>query len=88
MFDITQASPTQETQRMNMQVTSKVAKVGSHLAALGQRHKELEDRIANVERQPQPDALVVKRLKRQKLRLKDQMQHCEGVLRTLSRSLA
>ncbi len=73
---------------MNMQVTNKVAKVGSHFAALGERHQALEHRIAKLERQPSPDPLVLQRLKREKLRLKDAMQYCEGVLRTLSRGLA
>ena len=72
---------------MNVQVSSKLAKLGSRLAAIGRRHRELEDRIADVERRPQPDPIVLQRLKREKLRLKDEMQYCEGMLRGLSRSL-
>lgn len=72
---------------MNMQVTSKLAKLGSRLAAVGHRHSELEGRIAEVEARPQPDNLVLQRLKREKLRLKEEMNCYEGLLRTLSRGL-
>lgn len=73
---------------MNVQLSSKLAKLGARLAAMGNRHKALEDRIATVERRPQPDPIALKRLKREKLRLKDEMHYCEGVLRTLARGAA
>ena len=72
---------------MNIQVSSKLAKIGSRLAAIGGRHRELEDRIAKVEKLPQPDPIVLQRRKREKLRIKDEMRYCEGMLRTLTRRL-
>lgn len=72
---------------MNMQTTSRLAKVGARLAAVGQRHRDLEERISEVERRPNPDQFALQRLKREKLRLKDEMHYCEGLLRTMSRSL-
>lgn len=72
---------------MNMQVTSKMARFGSRLVTIGQRHRELESRIDQVEKDPQPDELVLRRLKREKLRLDDEMHCYDGLLRTLSRSL-
>lgn len=72
---------------MNMQLTGKAARLASRLVAIGRRHRELEERIAEVERRPLPDQLTLRRLKRDKLRLKDEMHCYEGLLRTLSRGL-
>ena len=72
---------------MNMQMTSKMARLGARLVSVGTRHRELEDRIASVESWPQPDHLILQRLKREKLRLKDEMQRYEGLIRTLAHRL-
>lgn len=72
---------------MTMQVSSKVAKLGSRLVAMARRHRALEERIADVESRPKPDSMVIQRLKREKLRLKDEMHYCEGMLRSTSRGL-
>ena len=71
---------------MNMQVTGKVARLGARLVALGQRHRDFETRIARVESRPHPDQLILSRLKREKLRIKDEIQRYEGMLRLLGRS--
>lgn len=44
-----------------------------HLNALKSRHAELDTRIAQEERRPHPDDSLLLRLKRMKLRLKDEM---------------
>ena len=44
-----------------------------HLAALQAKHAGLEARIVNELQRPAPDTAVVASLKKQKLRLKDEM---------------
>ena len=44
-----------------------------HLAALQAKHAGLEARIVNELQRPAPDASVIASLKKQKLRLKDEM---------------
>ena len=73
---------------MNMQLTSRIARLGSRLAAIGRQHRELSDRITDVANRPVPDQLVLKRLKHRKLRLKNEMRCYEGLLRSLSNELA
>jgi hypothetical protein len=46
----------------------------SHIAALRQRHTELDQRIHNEEAHPAHDPVEVTRLKQEKLRLKDEIQ--------------
>ncbi|MBE1285413.1 MAG: hypothetical protein GJ676_19025 [Rhodobacteraceae bacterium] len=72
---------------MTMQVTSKMARLGSRLVALGQRVRDLELRIARVENRPHPDTLALRRMNREKRRLADEIDCYEGLLRTLSRGL-
>ncbi len=43
------------------------------LESLGRKKHDLEMIISNMEKQPQPDELALKRLKREKLALKDQI---------------
>lgn len=71
-----------------MQMTTRAARFGARLEALGRRHHEFETRIAAVERQPNPDALILKRLKLEKLRIMDEMACYEGLLRTVSQQLS
>ncbi len=67
-----------------MQVTQKIAKQGSRLVAIGNRLRDLEDRIARVRSKAQPDPLVLRRLTREKLRLRDEV-HCHAArLRNMS----
>ena len=43
------------------------------LESMGRKKHELETAIHELEKQPQPDELAIRRLKTQKLALKDQM---------------
>ncbi len=45
----------------------------THVESLNQKHAEIEDIIAREELRPQPDALRLMELKKQKLRLKEEM---------------
>jgi len=47
--------------------------VASHLDALKAKHADLEARIADEERRPHPDDVVIHELKKMKLRIKDQL---------------
>jgi hypothetical protein len=44
-----------------------------HIATLRARHAALESALAKEERRPSPDEVVIARLKREKLRLKDEI---------------
>lgn len=46
----------------------------ARLRALEERHAALEARILDEDRRPQPDADQLSRLKREKLRLKEEME--------------
>ena len=72
---------------MSMQVTTRMARLGVRLVAVGRRHREIESRIADVEKRPLPDQFALQRLKREKLRLKDEMHWYGGLLRKLSRDV-
>lgn len=45
----------------------------THVESLNQKHAEIEDVIAREELRPHPDALRLMELKKQKLRLKEEM---------------
>ena len=45
----------------------------SHLSALKSRHADLDAKIANEERRPCPDAAALASLKKQKLKIKEEM---------------
>jgi hypothetical protein len=72
---------------MTMQVTSKMARLGSRLAKVGMRHRDLENRIASVEGRSNPDRIILARLKREKARLQHEMNQYACMLRSLSREL-
>lgn len=44
-----------------------------HLDALRKRHKDLEGKIFEIEKSPMPDPIEVAKLKKEKLRVKDEM---------------
>jgi hypothetical protein len=50
------------------------------LRALEERHAALEARIADEDSRPRPDAEQLSRLKREKLRLKEEMERLRGRL--------
>ncbi|WP_260582561.1 DUF465 domain-containing protein [Sphingopyxis sp. PET50] len=45
----------------------------SHLSALKSRHADLDAKIANEERRPCPDVAVLAQLKKQKLKIKEEL---------------
>ena len=57
----------------------------ARMEAIQVRHRQLEDQLDDEARRPQPDMAVLQVLKREKLKLKDEMAFREGLLRTLSR---
>ncbi|WP_308916529.1 YdcH family protein [Jannaschia sp. LMIT008] len=50
------------------------------LSVLRQEHRDLDDAIAALEAQPRPDMLTVRRLKKQKLGLRDRIARIEDDL--------
>lgn len=52
----------------------------SRLESLKSRHASLERSIAEEDLRPQPDAEALARLKREKLRLKEEMERTRGSL--------
>ncbi|HEV7266342.1 MAG TPA: YdcH family protein [Falsiroseomonas sp.] len=50
------------------------------LRALEERHAALEARISDEDNRPRPDADQLSRLKREKLRLKEEMERLKGQL--------
>lgn len=73
---------------MNIQLSSKLAKLGARLAAVGRRNRDLADRIEAVERQPAHDPIALRRLKREKKRVESEVHYCEGMLRSLTRGMS
>lgn len=47
--------------------------LSAHLAELAEKHRALEDQISKAVASPGADDLEIRRLKREKLRLKDEM---------------
>ena len=45
----------------------------SHLSALKSRHANLDEKIANEERRPAPDMAALAQLKKQRLKVKEEM---------------
>ena len=45
----------------------------SHLSTLKSRHADLDAKIANEERRPAPDVAMLAQLKKQKLRIKEEL---------------
>ncbi len=50
------------------------------LAELRQEHADLDSSIEAIEAQPLPNQLLIARLKKRKLALRDQITHLEGLL--------
>ena len=51
--------------------------VQSHLDSLNVQHDHLEQEISNESHRPQPDSLKLTALKREKLRIKEEMERLE-----------
>ncbi|MGH7069746.1 MAG: YdcH family protein [Acetobacteraceae bacterium] len=52
--------------------------VQSRISALKERHASLETRIAEEDQRPRPDSETLGRLKREKLRVKEEMERLKG----------
>lgn len=49
------------------------SEIDGYLSGLVEKHKKLEERIAEERRRPMPDSVLLSDLKRQKLRIKDEI---------------
>lgn len=47
--------------------------VSGHIDQLKRKHQEIAERVESVERSPSPDAAIVQTLKKQKLKIKEQI---------------
>lgn len=54
--------------------------LATHLAELRRQHRELDERIAELHRELIADQLTLRRLKKEKLRLKDEITRVESQL--------
>ncbi len=70
---------------MKMVFRKSPAALSNRLLAIRRRHRAIDDRVAREHRRPVPDASLLQRLKRERLRLKDEFARMEGLLSTLSR---
>ena len=61
------------------------AAITARIAALRSRHREIDDQVALEQRRSWRDAALLQKLKRRRLRLKDELGRYEGLLRTLAR---
>ena len=52
--------------------------VAEHIEALVTKHHALEDKIDHESQRPHPDDLILKELKREKLRIKDEIVGLSG----------
>lgn len=65
-----------------MTVTPKAhTAIVARIAALRARHRALDDQVAAEQRRAWPEAGMLQMLKRRRLRLKDELKRCEGLLR-------
>jgi len=64
------------------------AAVAARIAALRVRHRALDETVAKEQKRSWRDMALLQRLKRRRLRLKDELARYEGVLRTLARRRA
>lgn len=72
---------------MNMEVTSKLARLATRLSAIGSRHVEVEERIKAVKKRERPCDIILRRLRKEKARVQREMQYCEDMLQSLTQKL-
>jgi len=77
--------PTGEENEMTMQTAIKPTGLAGRMNALRLRHRSLDDRVTAEHQRPRPDSALLQRLKRERLRLRDELARHEGLLRTVSR---
>lgn len=59
--------------------------IAARVAALRTRHRQVDEQVSAEQNQSWRDSLILKKLKRRRLRLKDEIKRYEGLLITLSR---
>lgn len=69
---------------MILRFPHKAGSVASRIAALRLRHRKIDERVSWEHGRPQPDIVVLKTLKRERLRLKDELHRYEGLLQSLT----
>ncbi|WP_424931725.1 DUF465 domain-containing protein [Amaricoccus macauensis] len=73
---------------MTLKPARNTASLLSRIDTLRRRHRRLDLRVETEQRRPRPDAGMLQWLKRERLRLKDQLRAHEGRLRKWSRDRA
>ncbi|SEN89897.1 YdcH family protein [Palleronia pelagia] len=63
----------------------KIPSIKARIDTLRQRHQHLAQRITDELKRPAPSSILLQRLKRQKLGVKDQIARYDGLLRSLDR---
>lgn len=51
----------------------------AHLSALSEKHTKLDETILKEEHRPSPDSVILHELKREKLKLKDEMERFKRI---------
>jgi len=92
MFDqaafLERTTPAAPKARSATRATAKAASIAARIEAIRRRHQMLDRSVEDEHLRPMPDTAVLRSLKRERLRLKDEMQSYEGLLRVLARDPA
>jgi hypothetical protein len=59
--------------------------IAARIASLRTRHRQIDEEVSAEQRQRWRDSAILKKLKRRRLHLKDEIKRYEGLLFTLSR---
>ena len=76
-----QKAAREEKRVRELPINADTVKLRNELALLRQEHKDLDDSISALEIVPQPDQILIARLKRKKLALRDQISKIEDRIR-------
>ena len=76
-----QKAAREEKRVRELPINADTVKLRNELALLKQEHKDLDDSISALEIVPQPDQILIARLKRKKLALRDQISKIEDRFR-------
>jgi hypothetical protein len=70
---MTNTRPARERRVASATIPKEIAMESSHVSALQSKHAGLEARLRDEMNRPAPDATTIQKLKKQKLRLKEEM---------------
>ena len=73
---------------MTVHLRTKPTRASGHLEALRRRHQDLDTRVDAEQRRLLPDGSLLHRLKRERLRLRDELARYERLMRRPSTSAA